>query len=211
MVPNDNQWIRIEMEDVIPYFADKRGILIDNSLGNPLTIDNLGISGPSIHQGFHIMNWENYTGKSIENAEKIVEFGGGYGRLCSMIHDLGFEGEYYIYDQPEFSYLQEYYLSNQGVFDVNYMIMDDWNRFPPPPKDVDVLLGMNSLDEVTESTRVAFINAVDADSVMLAVNIGKRNDMDMLERLTKKVRSTEWEFLKSSSRRGTWYAHGKKK
>lgn len=210
MVANDNKWIRAEMKEVIEYFGDRGKALLDPNTGNPIMIDNLGVSGPSIHQGYHIMNWEKYTGRRIEDVKRIVEFGGGYGRLCSIVYGLGFDGEYYIYDLPELSYLQEYYLSNNGISDVKYMIVNDANEFDDPPEDVDVLFGMNSLDEVTEALRIKFINSIGAANIMLAVNIGKKNYDNIMVSIPNKTPTIIWKYIKSSSRAGLWYIHGKK-
>jgi hypothetical protein len=45
----------------------------------------------------------------------IVEFGGGYGRLCQLVHDLGFRGTYVIFDLPESAVLQRFYLPHVGI------------------------------------------------------------------------------------------------
>ena len=44
----------------------------------------------------------------------IFEFGGGYGSMCRLIHKLGFNGIYLIFDFPEVSMLQQYFLKSSG-------------------------------------------------------------------------------------------------
>jgi hypothetical protein len=41
----------------------------------------------------------------------IFEFGGGYGSIARLCFRLGFKGTYIIFDLPEFSALQKYFLS----------------------------------------------------------------------------------------------------
>ena len=43
-----------------------------------------------------------------------MEFGGGYGSLCRIVHKLGFQGRYVIFDLPEFAALQKFYLGLLG-------------------------------------------------------------------------------------------------
>jgi hypothetical protein len=69
----------------------------------------------AIHQLYHLHMYESKYGP-IENVSKIVEFGGGYGCLCSIIKRLGFKGQYTIIDLPEFHLLQQYYLNSLGIY-----------------------------------------------------------------------------------------------
>lgn len=100
-----------------------------------------------IHQAYHIQQWENATGKDIRTLDTIVEFGGGYGAMCLLAHRLGFEGKYIIYDLPEFSLLQEYYLSQFGL-----LANVTWNP-KEQPKDVDLFMALYSISEVPMNER----------------------------------------------------------
>jgi hypothetical protein len=72
-------------------------------------------SGNLIHHAYHLAQFEARTGHSAEEFPAIVEFGGGYGSMCRLIHQLGFAGRYVIYDLPEFSALQAFYLGSLGL------------------------------------------------------------------------------------------------
>ncbi|HWN97236.1 MAG TPA: hypothetical protein VNT99_19550 [Methylomirabilota bacterium] len=76
---------------------------------------HLTSSGNLIHHAYSLDSFERATGRSIEHFPRIIEFGGGYGSLCRLVHRLGFRGEYLIFDLPEFSALQRYFLSSVGV------------------------------------------------------------------------------------------------
>ena len=52
---------------------------------------------------------------NIQSLATIVEYGGGYGGMAHVISRLGFTGNYFMYDLPEFLLLQRFYLSNVGV------------------------------------------------------------------------------------------------
>lgn len=100
-----------------------------------------------IHQAYHLTQWERATGKRIETLETIVEFGGGYGAMALLCKRMGFEGKYVIYDLPEFSLLQEYYLSQFGMLDKT-----EWN----PTLDItpDLFIALYSVSEVEPELRV---------------------------------------------------------
>lgn len=107
--------------------------------------DHFKVSNQSmnlIHQAYHIHLWEQTTGQRINQLDTIVEFGGGYGAMALLCYRLGFDGKYIIYDLPEFSLLQEYYLSQFGLLD-----MVEWNP-KRKPKDVDLFMALYSLSEV---------------------------------------------------------------
>jgi len=71
-------------------------------------------SGNLITHAHHVCRFEDLTGKKVSDYKYIVEFGGGYGSLCRLMYKLGFKGKYIIFDFPEFSQLQHYYLSALG-------------------------------------------------------------------------------------------------
>lgn len=100
-----------------------------------------------IHQAYHIHQWETATGRKINTLDTIVEFGGGYGAMALLCHRLGFDGKYIIYDLPEFSLLQEYYLSQFGL-----LANVEWNP-KRKPKGVDLFMALYSLSEVTPGQR----------------------------------------------------------
>ena len=72
-------------------------------------------SGNRIHQAYHLARFEQETGLAVSRFPLIVEFGGGYGSLCRLIHKLGFKGQYIIFDLPEFVALQKFYLGSLAM------------------------------------------------------------------------------------------------
>lgn len=67
-------------------------------------------SANAIHQAYHLCRLEDHTGLRVHSFRTICEFGGGYGSMCRITRSLGFSGEYLIFDLPELSALQQYYL-----------------------------------------------------------------------------------------------------
>ena len=136
--------------------------IVEPDFGKPELYEYYGFmtSGNLIHQAYHLMQWERRTKKRIENLDTILEFGGGYGSLALIARRLGFKGRYIIYDLPEFAALQEYYLSNVGVDNIEF-----WTEFDDV-KDIDLFIGLYSLTEVEPDFRERFIYAYPAQSYL---------------------------------------------
>jgi hypothetical protein len=64
---------------------------------------------------YQLLRAEAMLGRKISELSCIIEFGGGYGSFGRLVWRLGFGGRYVIFDLPEFSALQRYYLSSVGV------------------------------------------------------------------------------------------------
>ena len=50
--------------------------------------------------------------KNILDHDLLIEFGGGYGSMCRLIKNMGYEVFYIIYDLKHLNLIQEYFLSN---------------------------------------------------------------------------------------------------
>ncbi|MBW2558592.1 MAG: hypothetical protein JRD69_07165 [Deltaproteobacteria bacterium] len=72
-------------------------------------------SGNLIHQAYHLCKFEEKTRIKINTFNLIFEFGGGYGSMCRLFHNLGFKGKYIILDLPQFAALQRFYLKSTGL------------------------------------------------------------------------------------------------
>lgn len=98
------------------------------------------------HQTYHILRWEEATGLNIADMQSIYEFGGGYGAMALVCNRLGFRGKYYIYDLPEFSLLQQWYLEECGVGNVEWVGADAYGY-------TDLLIACYSLSETDFAER----------------------------------------------------------
>lgn len=100
-----------------PYwFSRYAKALIESPVGSPKVYKKYPqSSGNLIHQAFHIRQFEIKTGITIDKLNCIFEFGGGYGCMCRLVHNLGFRGKYIIFDSEEFGTLQEFYLKSSGI------------------------------------------------------------------------------------------------
>jgi hypothetical protein len=93
-----------------------RSAVRETTLGHPRPLPRCPWSSANlIFQAYHLCRFEEATGRSLASMRTIVEFGGGYGRLCQLVHDLGFTGTYVIFDLPEVAVLQRFYLRHVGI------------------------------------------------------------------------------------------------
>jgi hypothetical protein len=72
-------------------------------------------SGNLIHHAYHLARFEKETSLCAHTMDFIFEFGGGYGNMCRLLHKLGFQGSYVLFDLPAFSALQKFYLESVGI------------------------------------------------------------------------------------------------
>lgn len=115
-------------------------------------MDGMGCN--ALHQAYHLAQWEVATNNRVEYLAKIVEFGGGYGEMAHVCHQLGFRGKYMIFDFPECREIQEYYLRRVTPF-FDYHLKDPRKL---APMEADLLIGIASLSEAPPDVRKAFLD-----------------------------------------------------
>jgi len=92
-----------------------RNAINESTVGHPLPyVFYPASSGNLIHHTYSVAQFEDKTQCQIHNMDFVLEFGGGYGSMCRLFHNLGFRGKYVIFDLPSFSALQTYYLKTSG-------------------------------------------------------------------------------------------------
>jgi hypothetical protein len=140
------------------------GDLEETKIGHPAIYSYFGLktSGNMIHQAYHLSQWEKKTLWRLDDLDTIIEIGGGYGTMALIVHRLGFRGRYIIYDLSEFSLLQQYYLSNVGVDNVEFRTTIE------KPIEADLLIGLYSLNEMSLSSRQVIIDLCPAQSYLIA-------------------------------------------
>lgn len=72
-------------------------------------------SGNLIHHAYHLAQFEEKNATRVNDVDFVFEFGGGYGNTCRLIHKLGFQGKYVIFDLLPFSALQQFYLKSTAI------------------------------------------------------------------------------------------------
>ena len=101
----------------LPDWSERwQGAVRESPVGSPLPLVFYPkSSGTLIQHAYHLAKFEEMTGQRIDNLDFVLEFGGGYGSMCRLFHNLGFRGKYVIFDLPLLSALQKYYLAQHGI------------------------------------------------------------------------------------------------
>lgn len=141
-----------------------------------------------IHQAYHLKQWEHRTGRRVENTKRVIEIGGGYGAMCLICRRLGFEGQYWIEDYPEFSLLQAYYLDNVlGPNDVGFYL--------PYRPICDLLIACHSLSEMPAEERGQYLEVIQPNGYLFAFHC-EHEGVDNLAYFTEFMRERpeyEWQ------------------
>lgn len=93
-----------------------KSAIIEDAIGRPRPWKDFPkSSGNLIHHAYTLQKYLDYSEIQLNDLKQIIEFGGGYGSFCRLIYKMGFTGSYIIYDLPEYSAIQEYFLSGVNL------------------------------------------------------------------------------------------------
>lgn len=146
--------------------------LQENDFGSPSKfIKDETTSGNTIHQTYHLANYENTTGKNVLDFDYILDFGGGYGCMGKTLKNLGYKGKYIIYDIKFMSLIQKYYLESIGLKENdNFYLVSNLNDLPTFNEN-SLFIATWSLNEVPVKLREEVKNIVkDFNGILIAYN-----------------------------------------
>jgi len=149
----------------------------------------------------HIEQFEK-TVKSFSDLDYIFEFGAGYGRLCRLIHEAGFKGQYVIFDFPELICLQKYYLHKNGIKNITFI--SDIREVVKPTTSNNCFISMSALEESPEEIFDHFLSyASDFKSFLLLFSGGRGKFKKQL------MTEGDWEYGETD-RKSVYRAIGEK-
>lgn len=183
--------------------------LVESTVGNPKPYRGMRTSsGNLIHQAYSLYRFMETNRLEIDDLHQIVEFGGGYGCMCRLIHNLGFQGKYIIYDLPEFSALQSYYLSlarpgNQSYSNVAneprtvvlLSNLEDLKKQIKLDERTDLFIALWSLSETPHTLRRQVLDIVTAPEYFLLAYQDKfegQDNTDFFTSMVQDLSSYEW-------------------
>lgn len=113
--------------------------ITESKIGNPKPFYALKCSsGNLIHHAYSLLQcFDNI--ENIKNYSRIIEFGGGYGSMCRLCYNLGFNKEYIIFDLEEFNLLQNYFLKSIGLNNIKLNQSKDNNNFISLINDLQIM------------------------------------------------------------------------
>lgn len=129
----------------LPYVRDRlpdEALLAEDPVGAPSTVPVPGTeirtSPNTVHQLYHLLRYEEATGRRVRDAATIVEWGGGFGSLMRLLVRLhAGDPTCVIIDTPVFAALQWLYLS--AVLGEDRVVLHHRGPVRPEPGRVNVL------------------------------------------------------------------------
>ena len=190
-----------------PIYIRKRGNLTENALGEPKPYPLFPqSSGNLLHHFFsliQILNFCNYdTPKMFDS---IVEIGGGYGSFSRLAKHLNFEKQYFIYDLPAFSFLQDFYLNyvldSLCKIELNSIskeqdsisLINSLDQLKQIQK-CDLLIGLWSLSEMPIELRNNIFDSVSFNNLLIAfqTEYDSYDNIDYFNKLEKKLQQNNY-------------------
>jgi hypothetical protein len=156
-----------------------RNMLKESPVGNPRPYYlKKNSSGNLIHYAYSLEQLRKLS-VDLKNFEQVVEVGGGYGGMARLIFSLGFAGNCIIFDLPEFSALQSYYLNSvdKKIAEKTAFVSDAENiknHFSPGKKTL--FIATWSLSEMPIKTRneiFSSVGKIDAYLIAYQKNFGE--------------------------------------
>lgn len=169
-------------------------------------------SGNLIHQAYHIARFEKISEKEILDFDFIFEYGGGYGSMCQLIHNLGFKGKYIIYDFSILSALQNFFLKINGLED-NIFCLDNLNKVKKmaPKKGKKLFIATWSLSESPLQIRKKIYPLIKEFNAFLIAYQGQFGEVDnrkYFENYQKGLGKLKWWNQKIIQLKGNFYLFG---
>jgi hypothetical protein len=149
-------------------------------------------SGSQVHHTYFLWQFESLAKQDVSKAKLVFEFGGGYGSMCRQVHKLGFAGRYVIFDLPEFSHLQRYFLTSIGL---EVLSPEQWLA-----SEKGILL-VSDLDELARI--VPQVSEVVSPRLFIATWSLSESPADLREKIIPLIRSFDWFLITYQVRFGT--------
>ena len=134
-------------------------LLAEDRAGSPTIISDTSTSANLAHHAYHLLRFERVTGLLTGGFESVVEVGAGYGSMCRLLYRLSLgQIRATLFDLPEFSALQKYYLGRVGV--AASFTQQAGDLGPTAGEGPRLLIATWSLSEMPVNTRQAIMDAV---------------------------------------------------
>ena len=89
-------------------------LLKENNVGNPVPFFLYKLSSGNRIRQVYLLK-EIFEFSKINSVNSVIEIGGGYGSMTSIIHKINQNVDYTIFDLPEVNLLQFYYLNSLKI------------------------------------------------------------------------------------------------
>jgi hypothetical protein len=208
-----------QLQDSPQWLSRWESALAEDAAGCPVRARSRPTSsGNLIHHAYHLLQAEPLLGRPIGQFRRIIEFGGGYGSFCRLAWRLGFRGRYVIYDFPEFSALQRYFLRAVGVplaepeNPNGAHCISDVDDLAAETADGDLFVALWSISETPLDFRRRILATVaGAGNFLIASQprVGEADNVAFFDQWTAAQSRVQWTKLPIAHMPGDFYLIGK--
>lgn len=207
----------------LPSWEKWKKALKESPVGKPQPYKEMEeTSGNMLHYAYSLSLLAETFQMNPEEVRRVFEFGGGYGGMARLFFNLGFNGEYYIFDLPEFTALQKYYLQSTGLQTLKnaratkgISLIDKIEILQKNPIiNADILIGTWSLSETPLDFRNKILSLVKNPKYYLISYQESFRGIDNARYFTefeKSMSNYEWKHFPIKHLPGNYYLLGKKK
>jgi len=164
-------------------------LLTEDALGAPQRIPGTATSSNLLQKAYQIVRFQRATGRRVADFA-VTEFGAGYGAMAKVLHRLGVRS-LHLYDLPEFSALQRYYLS---LLNIKAETISPPAAFPHGGTG-SMLIATWSLSETPLSLRDEMQDAImsyDAFLIGFKEQLFDIDNVGYFKRLTRNMAGISW-------------------
>jgi len=154
----DDKWVKLLKEPSLGHTPSSYAMASKKIFKNTVEC-----SAWTLKTAHHILTFESMTGKDITDYDQIVEFGSGIGETARMILDMGFKGDYLLYELPEIARIPAFYLSKYD----NAKVITNYTDIPQGTKTL--FIATWSLSEVPINYRNSIISHLKGDTDYLII------------------------------------------
>lgn len=217
------------------YWKQIEPLLNEDPVGNPPRYELAPqSSGNLVHHFFSLMQLYEHFEIDLNKVSSIMEFGGGYGSFCRVMHKMGYKNKYRIFDLPVLSCLQKYYLGHiSPSFSIHYngqsvehepakpgmriSLLNDLaylTQHPELIEETDFFIALWSISESPVVLRNFFFNRLKRCRYFLIGYQQQFEDMDNMryfETLPQQFEDIEWKHIRIPDIANNYYLLGARK
>ena len=183
--------------------------LRETKIGNPKPYYlDLSTSGNLIHNAYSVSKL--FSKCSLKDFFKVVEFGGGYGSMCRLFRNMNYLNKYIIFDLPEFSALQNFYLDYIGTeFTNNTVFTSNKNDFKSQNSGC-LLIATWSLSEMPLILREKLLEQLKFDYCLIAFQsvFDEIDNVDYFNKFKDRYENINFEISPINHLKGHYYLIG---
>ncbi len=192
-------------------------------VGRAYPFSGTNLDGNTVHQLYNLSFLLDRI-KDFSKIDHIIEFGGGYGNTCRLAYDLEFQGDYVIFDLPEFSYLQEYFLKSHKQpltekaktipVDEKVHLVDSIESLEKSVTSFNwertLFIATWSLSECNLDLRKAFMNIINPKNFLIAFQsqFGEVDNVEYFKEFQNARNDISWELSPIEHLKSSFYLSG---